>query len=289
VFGVANKEKKLHPSGWFMATNPETGRRVAYKVEIIPGKGGKATTNVTMAFDPDADEKLNIGDWNAIYKYLGYEKGTGNAYERLMSDANQDGKHKLRVLSEEEFDQIYKGTTTGAKEAVGKSKIEDVTPESAPQGRRVYEMDLGNGRVSRFEIQDGHFADPVMQKLINPTIQINDANDLMAALYQGVGNEVWVTVTPNKMDRLAHHLKLKYDGQGAPVVVGGAFDGYRFQDASEVESQEDKDHSLFKNGQPIRTTRKLTEKRDTPFEENAEVKFRDPTNRVQWITGRIRG
>jgi SNF2 family DNA or RNA helicase/DNA-directed RNA polymerase specialized sigma subunit len=301
-----DKVKKVFPSGKFVMTNPYTGKRIAVEVELQNAGTTDATTSVVNAFDPDADEKVNIGNWKAIYKHLydkDLEKGQ-NAYEVLMNKAHMPGRHQLEVLSDDDYSKLYTNTTEGAKANMVHKNFEDVTPATMKvkdpnsgqwktikySGVRTYEADLGNGRVAHIGIsENGEFSDPVMQQLINPSIPVNNANDLYKVMRDAVGNEVWVTLGASKMSNVNHHVKLKYDGQGAPVVVGGAFDGYRFQDAAEAATPEEKEHSLFKNGKPIRPGLKQTEKREVPFEIGNTARIRNPKDKRHWVDVRIIG
>ena len=303
TFGDGKEHMKKHPDGFFMAENIETGKRVVYKVEIEEGKRGKLTTVCTDAFDPDADEKVNIGDFNAIYTYL-YGEKTTNAYEVLIKDGNKDKKHTMDVMDEDGFNRMRLNTTSGAKDAMVHTKFNEVTPETMKrlvqkdgkmvaevipyEGNRIFECDLGDGTVSRFEItQDGTFADSVMQRIIDPAFPINDANDLYTALKNGIGKDAWVTISSSKMEGLHHHVKLKYDGQGAPVVVGGAFAGFRFQDANQVDDPEEKQKSLFRGGQPIRPGYRKTVEQKIPIAIGNEVMVKDPEDRRKWIRATV--
>lgn len=304
-----NKILKQFPSGDFLMENPETGKKVVMKVELKDGGTDKARTHVTYAFDPDADERVNIGNWKEIARQLDLQLGKGqNAYEILRSNANTDGYPMLDVLSKEEYDKLYATTTAGAQENMVHKQFEDVTPtthkiverdpktnrftskEVAYEGNRIYQANLGNGRVAKFEItSEGRFDDPVMQKLISPMSPIRDANDLFRAMKTAIGNEAWVTITPSKTDHVSHHVRIKYDGQGAPIVVGGAFDGYRFQDSSEVDSAEEKAHSLFRGGRPVRTGLKKTKNTKLPLAVGNEVRIRNPQDRRRWVDAKIVG
>lgn len=303
TFGEGKEHMKKHPDGFFVAENVETGKRVVYKVEIQEGNRGKRTTVCTDAFDPDADEKVNIGDFNAIYTYL-YGKKAVNAYEVLVKNGNKADHHTMDVLDEDVFQRMRKQTTSGAKDAMVHTSFNEVTPETMKklinkdgkmvaevipyEGHRIFECDLGDGTVSRFEItQEGKFADSVIQRLINPSMPIGDANDLYTVLKNGVGNTAWVTISSSKLEGLHHHVKLKYDGQGAPVVTGGAFDGFRFQDANHVSDPEEKQQSLFRGGQPVRPGYRRTVEQKIPIAVGNDVMVRDPEDRRKWIRATV--
>lgn len=278
-----NKIRKQFPSGEFLFENPETGKRIVVKVELQNAGTKKAGTAVTYAFDPDSDKRVNIGNWKEIARQLGVELKKGqNAYEVLRNQSNMEGCPLLDVLSEEDYNKLYSQTTAGAREMMVHRKITQV-------GDGKYQADLGNGRVATFQMdKDGKFLDPVMQSLIQPRQPIYNANDLYTALKNAIGNEAWVTLTPKATHELAHHVRLKYDGQGAPVVVGGAFDGFRFQDAYEVQDPDEKARSLFRGGRLIRTTRRQTQATNkVPFEVGNDVRVRDPRDHRRWITARL--
>lgn len=299
-FGNKKEIFKKHPEGIFLSENIETGKRVVYKVEAVEGRTGKLTTKITEAFDPDADERINIGDYNAVYKYL-YGEGTSNANEKLFKDGNIAGKHSIDVLEEDAFSRLKIRTTFGAQERMVHTSFNDVTPETMKilgedgkvlevpyVGSKIYECDLGDGRIAKFEVSpDGTFRDSVMQQLINPAFPINDANDLYTALKQGINKETWVTIGSSSIAGLHHHVKIKYDGQGAPIVVGGAFEGFRFQDANDMIEQEDKNKSLFKNGRPVRPGYRKTVEKEIPFEIGNDVMIRNPEDRRKWVKATI--
>lgn len=310
---LKKKVSKQFPEGKFLIKNPYTGKKAVVVVEAEEyedKKGPNARTVVKYAFDPDADEKLNIGNWAEIRRHLfGNDfNSKENHYEFFMNKGNMAGNHTIEVLDDNQYNDLYNQTTEGMIENMSHTNWRDVTPKMMTKlvydphqkkhipvqmeysGPRVYEADLGNGRVSRVEIdENGMFIDPVMQKLINPVKPIKDANDLYTAFKAAIGNETWVTISSSKLDKLNHHVKIKYDGQGAPIVVGGVFDGYRFQDANEVDDLEEKKRSLFRGGQPVRTALKKTEAREVDFKIGNKAKIRDPEDRRKWIEVKITG
>ena len=305
-YGVADKNKinKLFPAGKYLVENPYTGKQIVMSVDITNPNTESTSTAVTNAFDPSVGEKVNIGSWNKIYEHIHGEKNKKDAGTALMNEAHSEGKHSIKILTDEEYSNLYNNTTEGAKSNMVHKKFRDVTPDTMKvmdkdtrkwnitkyAGNRVYEADLGGDRFAKFEITpDGTFSDPVMQQLVNPMMPINDANDLYKAMKGAIGNETWVTISSSKLTNLNHHVKLRYDGQGAPVVVGGAFDGYRFQDAAETDDPDEKAKSLFKNGQPVRQTLKRTDKRAMAFEVGGTARIRNPKDKRNWIDVRITG
>lgn len=319
----SNKITKVFPSGKFLLENPYSDKKIIMLVDIEGAGTDKATTKVIHAFDPDADATVNIGNWREIWRHLygdiykrdkdgkiiekdGKPLPVPGAWEYLMNDANIPGRHTVEVLDDKKYDEYYGETTQGMVEGMVHKNFREVTPdmmkitEIDPQskkfigkevpydGDRVFKADIGGGRETEIRIKDdGTFSDPILQSLINPAFPVRDANDLGYSFREAIGNEVWTTISSPDVDRLNHHVKLRYDGKGAPIVVGGAFAGFRFQDASEVDDPEEKQKSLFRHGKVVRTGQYKTAKTELPLEVGAMVRIKNPQDKRKWIDAEI--
>lgn len=295
--------KNLLPEGKYTIGNPQTGKSLVVSVEHAHeggrgGMGNQFTSVVKEAFDTETGEHHTFegtsNSWGMLAKKLGFKNNVKFA-EVANKGADQP---MIKQMEEEDFQAARKTTTAGLKDSMLHKEFKKVDESRDAQGNvtsRTYAQDMPDGTQNVFEIgHDGYIKDPVMRRLLNQREPIENEDQLHNALVGAVGKTTWMTLHVGSDihtgDALGHHVKLRYDGKGAPVVVGGTYNGYRFIDSSDVpKGAVDPEtgepiKALFKNGKLV--DRRFSTKNDVPMEKGKAVMY--PSEDGKFRKGRIR-
>lgn len=289
--------KNVLKAGKYVIGNPVTGKQLIARVEHAfeggrGGKGGKFTSVVKEAFDPSTGEHFTFDDAGASWGQLGKKLGINTS--KLTEDANKDETSPmLKEISDTEFQAERKKTHAGLQDAMLHKNFKQVADNG---GHKTFSQEMPDGTSNVFDVgPDGMLKDPIMRRLIKQreSEPIHNEDDLHKLLKRSVGNSMWTTLHVGSDihtgDALGHHVKLMYDGKGAPKVVGGTYDGYRFIDSKDVpKGAVDPDtgepiKALFKNGKLV--DRRFSTKNDVPMETGSPVMYKDEDGKFK--KGRI--
>lgn len=281
------RSKPKMPIGTFEIANPETGRRMVVNMDetFEGGRGGRGRwgTKPVEAFDPVTGKHFTQESisWGQLGRELGY-KDVKNFQDFLAKEGNTGhDKPLVRPMAEEEYGQHRAKSNVGMKERMAHKDLELIHADN--DGNMTFQKTFDDGTAHVFRVNGkGKLSDPVLQRLIRPTEPIKNQKDLEKALAGAVGNHIWVNLhggsDKHVGDMLTHHVKLKYDGQGAPVVEGGTYDGYRFVDSSQVPrgsvdpATGEPVKALFNNGKMIDRGYSKTEQ--VPMEMGNQVLYK---------------
>ncbi len=273
----ANEEvgKNLIAEGVYTIGNPQTGKSMVVKISHAfeggrGGRGGKLAPVITEAFDPEGGNHEDLQSWGGLARALGFrnEKGNTADLKKLIIDkANSDsGSPLVKQLSEEEYLKSRSNTKLGLQESMLHKNFKLVNQARDKDGNilsQTFAQEMPDGTTNHIEVDpDGMIKDPLMRRLLNQRGNaIHNAEDLHNLMKNAVGNRKWVTAhfgsDIHVGDALGHHVQLEYDGKGAPRVVGGAYDGYRYMDQADVPkgaidpATGEPIKALFKNGKLV--------------------------------------
>lgn len=284
--------KNLIPEGKYMLGNPLTGKTMVVHIGGgfeggRGGKGGKYASKVSEAFDPDGGNHEEINSWGQLGKALGYTgKDAQKLKEVLTQSANTDpDKPFMKKLTDGEYNAHRSNTKAGLQESMTHKNFKLVDEQHDRSGNvasRTFAQDMADGTKNTITVdRTGLIKDPIMARLIQQKKPIQSAQDLHDVLKNAVGNRAWVTAHFGSDihigDALGHHVQLEYDGKGAPRVVGGVYDGYRYVDASDLPKNAvdpatgEPIKALFKNGRLV--DRKYTTKNKVPMKAGNAVMY----------------
>lgn len=294
--------KNILPEGKFTIGNPQTGKSMIVSVghSFDGGRGGDRGQFASVpleAFDPQTGEHHTFegvkNSWGKLADKLGLPRNT-----KFAENANKGAGHPaIKEVSEEEFEDMRKNTKAGLKDSMLHTDFDKVDERSDKEGNvqsRTFAQDMPDGTQNVVEVDSsGYIKDPIMARLVQQREPINSTEDLHRVLKDAVGNTAWVTAhigsDIHHADALGHHVKLMYDGKGAPRVVGGEYDGHRFLDKKDVPKGSIDPHTgepvkaLFKNGKLV--DRKFSTKNDVEMKKGNPVMYQDGTGK--WKKGRI--
>lgn len=275
--------KKMLPEGAMMVGNPVTGKTMVVRIKHGFGEGSKAgwTSVIAEAFDPDGGSHEELTSWGGLSRALGMnDKGL---QETLAQSANtSEDKPFMKQISDEEYNKLRANTRLGLQETMTHKDFKLVKQNR--NGNSIYAQDMPDGTQNTFMVdKEGYITDPVMARLIKQKQPIQNVDDLHKVLQGAVGNRAWVTAhfgnDIHVGDALGHHVQLEYDGKGAPRVVGGTYDGYRFMDANDIPKDAvdpatgEPIKALFKNGKLVDRT--FSTKNNVPMKAGNAVMYKD--------------
>lgn len=288
--GRSAANKRMIPEGAFMIGNPVTGKTLVVKVKHGFGEGkdiGKKagyTSIIAEAFDPEGGSHEDLTSWGGLSRALGMKDN--NLQETLAMKSNDtEDKPFMKKITDDEYSKMRGNTKLGLQETMKHKDFKLVGESRDKDGRvthRTYAMDMPDGTQNTIHVDGkGYIADPVMARLLKQRKPIDNINDLHDVMKNAVGNRAWVTAHFGSDihigDALGHHIQLEYDGKGAPRVVGGKYDGYRFMDTNDIPkgavdpTTGEPIKALFKNGKLV--DRKFTTKNAVPMEEGNAVMY----------------
>ena len=295
--------KNMIPEGKYTIGNPTTGKSLVVSVEHAHeggrgGKGGQFTSVVKEAFDPSTGEhhtyEGSANSWGTLAKQLGFKNNV-----KFAEVANKGSDQPLiKEIGEEDFAEARKKTKAGLKDDMLHKefkKVDEARDQAGNIASRTFAQDMPDGTQNVIEVgNDGYVKDPVMRRLLNQREPIETEDQLHEALTNAVGSTTWMTLHVGSDihvgDALGHHVKLQYDGKGAPRVVGGTYDGYRYIDSADVPKGSidpttgEPVKALFKNGKLV--DRRFSTKNSVPMEKGNPVMY--PTENGSFRKGRIR-
>jgi preprotein translocase subunit YajC len=295
--------KNLLPEGKYMIGNPITGKTMIVHVggAFTGGRGsrkkdesgkeekGKYTSEVLEAFDPDGRIHETINTWGDLGRALGYTgKEASDLKATLVAHANTaPDKPFMQKISDEEFAQHRAKTKAGLQESMLHKDFRLVDQTRDKDGNitsQTFAQKMPDGTMNHITVDgSGRITDPLMRRLLNQRAPVTNEKELNELLKNAVGNRVWVTAHFGSDihigDALGHHVQLEYDGKGAPRVVGGKYDGYRYVDRRDIPkgaidpATGEPVKALFRNGRLV--DRRFTTKNDVPMREGNPVMYRD--------------
>jgi hypothetical protein len=281
--------KKMLPEGAMLVGNPLTGKVMVVKIEHGFGEGSKAswTSKIAEAFDPDGGQHEELTSWGGLARALGMKNN--GLQETLAQHANESETQPfMKQIDDEEYARLRSNTKLGLQEGMAHKDFrlvkENRDKETGELHNRIFAMDMPDGTQNTIMTdKDGYITDPVMARLIKQDEPIENADDLHRVLKNAVGNRAWVTAhfgnDIHVGDALGHHVQLEYDGKGAPRVVGGAYDGYRFMDSNDIPKDAvdpatgEPIKALFKNGRLV--DRRFTTKNAVDMKAGNPVMYKD--------------
>lgn len=292
--------KKMLPEGTYTVGNPLTGKSIIIKVKNGVGMGGQGNAHkvfgsrVTEAFDPDSgghefepDNADGTLSWGLLGKALGYEGSDASGLQdTLVKKANTDeDKPFMKQMDDAEYAKARSNTKLGLQEGMAHKDFKLVKQSRNRKGEvtsNEYAQDMPDGTQNTVMVDaKGTITDPVMARLLKQRGPINNVEDLHKTMQQAVGNRAWVTAHAGGGthigDALGHHVQLEYDGKGAPRVISGDYEGYRFMDSSDIPkgatdpATGEPIKALFKNGRLV--DRGMTTKNKVAMEEGSKVLY----------------
>lgn len=241
--GGEEANKRLLDEGTYMIGNPITGKAMAVRIKHVI-KDGNYTAEVAEAFDPEGGYHEEIHSWGQLGRALGFKGASANKIqENIVQNGNKTPEDPmLKQMSEDEFMKARSKTRLGLQESMLHKNFKLVQTQRDKSGNitsQTFAQDMPDGTQNVITVdRNGYIMDPIMARLINQKKPIKSIDDLHEVLKNAVGNRAWVTAHVGSDihigDALAHHIQLEYDGKGAPRVVGGKYDGYRFIDSADV-------------------------------------------------------
>lgn len=293
--------KRIVPEGYYEIGNKATGRSMVAKLgHRIDPDTGNFTTYVQEAFDPRTGKHFTTEDVDNSWGQLGKELGLKhNSAEKFIYESNDSSKGDavMQAMDEDEANELRNQTSLGMQDSMLHKDFQMVSQNRDKAGNVVsttYAQDMPDGTQNVVEVDsDGKVTDPIMARFIQSRSPIKSAEDLNNRLKDAVGTRIWVTAHMGSDvhigDALGHHVQLVYDGKGAPRVIGGAYDGYRFMDSKDIPKGAIDPHSgepikaLFKNGKLV--DRKLSVMNDVPIDKGNAVMYQDGNS---WKKGKVR-
>lgn len=288
------------PKGVYLVGNPITGKTMAVKIDHDfvggrGGRGGKLAPVISEAFDPEGgNHEIGRGEdgylsWGDLSRALGFRNEKGNTADLKKLIIEQGNKSStspmLKELSEGEYNAQRANTKLGLQESMVHKDFKLVSQQRDKDGNitsQTFAQEMPDGSQNVLQVnKDGYIDDPIMARLIKQNKAIKDVNDLHDVLKNAVGNRAWVTANAGSDihigDALGHHVQLEYDGKGAPRVVSGTYEGYRFVDQADLPKDAidpttgEPVKALFKNGKLV--DRKFTTKEAIPMKAGNEVLY----------------
>lgn len=305
--------KKLIPEGKYLLGNPITGKTMVVHIggDFTGGRGsrkkdadgneerGKYASVIAEAFDPDGGNHEELTSWGQLGKALGYTgKDADNLKEVLTQHANKDSdKPFLKPISDSEFDQQRAKTKAGLQDSMLHKEFKLVDQQRDNDGKikaQTFAQKMPDGTTNHISTDaEGMITDPLMRRLLNQRKPITNEKEANELLKTAAGNRAWVTAhfggDIHIGDALGHHVQLEYDGKGAPRVVGGTYDGYRYMDSSAVPkgatdpATGEPIKALFKNGKLV--DRRYSTQNDVAMKEGNAVMY--PSGDGKFKKGRI--
>jgi hypothetical protein len=303
--GRAREEagKNLLPEGKYMIGNPITGKTMLVEIggDFTGGAGsrkkdadgneerGKYTSAVTEAFDPDGGAHEDLTNWGHLGRALGYTgKDASNLKATLTQFANTDAdKPFMKKITDDEWAKHRANTKAGLQDTMLHKEFKLVDQARDSDGSikmQTFAQKMADGTVNHISTDaEGYIKDPLMARLLNQRKPISNESDLNELLKSAVGNRRWITAHFGSDihigDALGHHIQLEYDGKGAPRVVGGKYDGYRYIDSRDVPKGSidpttgEPVKALFKNGKLV--DRRFTTQNDVAMKAGNAVMYKD--------------
>lgn len=287
--GREEANKKMLPEGYYEMGNKQTGKSMVVKIShrVDPERNVLASV-VEEAFDPKTGKHFTSGDdvgksWGQLGRELGLPHNSAEAFITKSNKGDQDAV--VSSMDENEALELRKKTNMGMRDSMIHKEFAKVDENVGKDGKVIsttYAQDMSDGTQNVIEVgADGYIKDPIMARLIGNRDPIKSADDLHEALQQAVGRTTWVTAHAGSDihigDALGHHVKLMYDGKGAPKVVGGQYNGYRFMDSKDVPkgavdpNTGEPIKTMFKNGKLV--DRKFTKQNDLEMKKGNAVMF----------------
>jgi hypothetical protein len=281
--------KKMLPEGTFLVGNPITGKLMVVKFSQGMGEGNKKgwTSKIAEAFDPDGGNHEDLYSWGGLGRALEIKEAS-NIQEHLAQHANtEENMPFMKQISEEEYKKLRANTKLGLQETMKHNAFKLVNESRDRKGDIIsstYAMDMEDGTQNTVSVnKDGYIEDPVMARLLKQDKAIKNAEDLNEVMKNAVGNRAWVTAHfGNDIhigDALGHHVQLEFDGKGAPRVIGGKYDGFRFMDTNDIPkgaidpATGEPIRALFKNGKLV--DRGFTTKNQVEMKAGNQVLYKD--------------
>lgn len=300
--GRAQEEanKRIVPEGHYEIGNKQNGKSMVVSIgHRIDPENGNFTTYVKEAFDPKTGKHFTTEDVDNSWGQLGKELGLKhNSAEKFIYESNSAGSDSvMQAMDEDEAKQLRAQSSLGMQDSMLHKDFKKVDENRGKDGKvhsTTYAMDMPDGTQNVVEVgSDGYVKDPIMARLLNLSKPIQSEDDLHEAMKNAVGNKIWVTAHMGSDvhigDALGHHVQIMYDGKGAPRVVGGAYDGFRFMDSKDIPKGAIDPHTgeptkaLFKNGKLV--DRKSSVMNDVKMEKGNAVMYQDGNT---WKKGKIR-
>ena len=285
--------KKLLPDGTYLVGNPLTGKTIALKIKnevTKAGQGGAHTrfgSTIAEVFDPDGGQHEDLNTWGGLGKALGYTGADASGLQDILAKkANSEGdKPFMKQIDEAEYAKARSNTKLGLQEGMAHKDFKLVNQSRNKKGEvtsHTYAQDMPDGTQNTVMVDaKGTITDPVMARLLKQRKPIANAGDLHEVMQGAVGNRAWVTAHSGSgthvSDSLGHHIQLEYDGKGAPRVVGGEYDSYRFMDTNDIPkgavdpATGEPIKALFKGGKLV--DRGLTTKNKVAMKEGNAVLY----------------
>jgi len=304
----ANEEagKNLIAEGKYLIGNPLTGKTMVVHVGHAfeggrGGRGGKLAPVIKEAFDPEGGQHEDLQSWGGLARALGFKNEKGNTADLkklIIDSANKDANSPMvKPLSEDEYLKHRANTKLGLQETMLHKEFKLVNQSRDDKGNitsQTFAQKMPDGTVNHITVDgEGYIQDPLMRRLLNQRKPVTNEKELNELLKNAVGNRRWVTAHFGSDihigDALGHHILLEYDGKGAPRVVGGKYDGYRYIDAADVPkgaidpATGEPVKALFKNGKLV--DRRFTTMNEVPMEVGNAVLY--PTGNGTFRKGRI--
>jgi hypothetical protein len=302
--GRAREEanKRIVPEGYYEIGNKANGKSMVVKIgHRTDPMNGNFTSYVQEAFDPKTGDHFSTENsddsWGQLGKALGLKN---NSAEKFIYESNDPSKGDavMQAMDEDEAKELRKNTSLGMQDSMLHKNFQMVDQTRNKAGdvtSTTYAQDMPDGTQNVIEVgKDGYIKDPIMARFVQNSKPIQSAEDLSEALKQAVGRKIWVTAHPGSDvhigDALGHHVQLTYDGKGAPRVVGGQYDGYRYMDSKDLPKGGAIDahtgepiKTLFKNGKLV--DRGASTTNEVPIKEGNAVMYQDGNT---WKKGKVR-
>lgn len=265
--------KSFIADGTYLVGNPLTGKTIALKVVngiTKAGQGGAHTrfaSSISEVFDPDGGQHEDLNTWGGLGKALGYEGTEASGIQNILAkDANtESNKPFMKQIDETDYMKARANTKLGLQEGMAHKDFKLVDQGRNRQGEltsNTYAMDMPDGTQNTIIVDGkGTIIDPVMARLLKQRGPINNVEDLHKTMQAAVGNRAWITAHAGGGthigDALGHHVQLEYDGKGAPRIISGEYEGYRFMDTNDIPkgaldpATGEPIKALFKNGRLV--------------------------------------
>jgi DNA-directed RNA polymerase sigma subunit (sigma70/sigma32)/preprotein translocase subunit YajC len=305
--------QKLIPEGKYMIANPKTGKTMVIEIGGantggVGDKGkdgdGSYTSVIKEAFDPEGREHVDMGkdgylSWGSLARALQFSgEEAKDLKTNLTQKANTDAtKPFLKPIGDEEFNQHRAKTKAGLQDSMLHKDFQLVDQQRDKDGgikSQTFAQKMPDGTTNHLTLDaKGMITDPLMKRLLNQREPITDAAGLNGLLKTAVGSRTWVTAHFGSDihigDALGHHVQIEYDGKGAPRVVGGKYDGYRYMDSKDLPkgtidpTTGEPVKTLFKNGKLV--DRRFSTQNDVAMKKGNDVMY--PVGDGKFKKGRI--
>jgi hypothetical protein len=293
--------KKMLPEGHYEIGNKQNGKSMVVEIgHREDPETGKTVSYVKEAFDPKSGKHFtsegDIGkSWGQLGRALDMKNNSAESFIYNSNGENHDAV--IQPMDSEEAKELRKNTAMGMQDSMLHKDFKMVDQQRDAKGNvtsTTYAMDMPDGTQNTVEVDgNGKIKDPVMARLLQSRAPIHSEEDLHSLMKNAVGNKIWVTAHMGSDvhigDALGHHVQIMYDGKGAPKVVGGKYDGYRYMDQADVPKGAtdpqtgEPIQALFKNGKLV--DRKMTDKNDVAIEKGSAVMYQDGHS---WKKGKVR-